>query len=73
MPALVRQSPEELGDTRTMLSERLRELRLRHGMTLRELAAKVEVSPALLSQLENRVTDPSLSTLRKLATVFKDE
>lgn len=56
-----------------MLSERLRELRLRHGMTLRELAAKVEVSPALLSQLENGVTDPSLSTLRKLATVFKAE
>ncbi|WP_033289784.1 helix-turn-helix domain-containing protein [Amycolatopsis jejuensis] len=56
-----------------MLSERLRELRMRHGLTLRELAAKAEVSPALLSQLENGVTDPSLATLRKLATVFKAE
>jgi len=56
-----------------MLGDRLRELRLRHGMTLRELATAAEVSPALLSQLENNVTDPSLSTLRKLATVFKAE
>jgi transcriptional regulator with XRE-family HTH domain len=56
-----------------MLGERLRELRLRHQMTLRELAAEAEVSPALLSQLENGVTDPSLSTLRKLANVFQAE
>ncbi|MGH3588405.1 MAG: helix-turn-helix domain-containing protein [Pseudonocardia sp.] len=56
-----------------MLGERLRELRLRHKMTLRELASQAEVSPALLSQLENGVTEPSLSTLRKLATVFSSE
>lgn len=56
-----------------MLGERLRELRLRHQLTLRELATEAEVSPALLSQLENGVTDPSLSTLRKLASVFHAE
>lgn len=56
-----------------MLGERLRELRQRHGLTLRELAAKAEVSPGLLSQLENGVTDPSLATLRKLALVFDAE
>ncbi|WP_028921922.1 helix-turn-helix domain-containing protein [Pseudonocardia acaciae] len=56
-----------------MIGERLRELRLRHKMTLRELAARAEVSAALLSQLENGVTEPSLSTLRKLATVFSSE
>lgn len=56
-----------------MLGERLRELRLSHKMTLRELARQAEVSPALLSQLEHGVTEPSLSTLRKLATVFKSE
>ena len=56
-----------------MLGERLRELRLSHKLTLRELARQAEVSPALLSQLENGVTEPSLSTLRKLATVFKSE
>ncbi len=56
-----------------MLGDRLRELRLRHGLTLRGLAAAAEVSPGLLSQLENGVTDPSLATLRKLATVFQAE
>lgn len=56
-----------------MLGDRLRELRQRHGLTLRELAAKAEVSPGLLSQLENGLTDPSLSTLRKLAVVFDAE
>lgn len=53
-----------------MLGERLRELRQSHGMTLRELAAATGVSPALLSQLENGTSDPSLATLRKLARVF---
>jgi transcriptional regulator with XRE-family HTH domain len=56
-----------------MLGDRLRELRLLHGMTLRELASAAQVSPGLLSQLENGVTDPSLATLRRLATVFKAE
>lgn len=56
-----------------MLGERLRELRLRHQLTLRELAVQAAVSPALLSQLENGVTEPSLSTLRKLASVFHSE
>lgn len=52
------------------LGTRLAELRRRHGYTLRGLAAEAGVSPALLSQLENGTTDPSLSTLRKLAGVF---
>lgn len=52
------------------LGTRLAELRRKHGYTLRGLAAEAGVSPALLSQLENGTTDPSLSTLRKLAGVF---
>ncbi|HEY3504473.1 MAG TPA: cupin domain-containing protein [Actinocatenispora sp.] len=53
-----------------MLGDRLRELRQRHGLTLRQLAQRADVSPALLSQIENGSTDPSLATLRKLAKVF---
>jgi transcriptional regulator with XRE-family HTH domain len=56
-----------------VLGDRLRELRLRHGMTLRELGVAADVSPGLLSQLENGVTDPSLATLRRLASVFHAE
>ncbi|MCK0114058.1 XRE family transcriptional regulator [Ornithinimicrobium sp. F0845] len=52
------------------LGTRLAELRHKHGYTLRALAAEAGLSPALLSQLENGTTDPSLSTLRKLAGVF---
>lgn len=52
------------------LGTRLAELRRKQGYTLRGLAAAAGVSPALLSQLENGTTDPSLATLRKLAGVF---
>jgi transcriptional regulator with XRE-family HTH domain len=50
---------------------RLRELRQNHDMSLRQLATRAGVSPALLSQIENNATDPSLATLRKLAQVFE--
>src|SRR4051794_11491050 len=53
-----------------MIGERLRELRVAHGLSLRQLAALVDVSPGLLSQIENGVTDPSLTTLRKLAAAL---
>ncbi|MGC5031314.1 cupin domain-containing protein [Micromonospora sp. DT229] len=53
-----------------MLGDRLRDLRQQHSLTLRQLATAAEVSPALLSQIENGATDPSLATLRKLAQVF---
>lgn len=53
-----------------MIGRRLRELRTEHGLSLRELAARIDVSPGLVSQIENGVTDPSLTTLRKLAAVF---
>ncbi|MFI0424473.1 cupin domain-containing protein [Spongiactinospora sp. 9N601] len=53
-----------------MLGDRLRELRQRRGLTLRELAGQAHVSAALLSQIENGNADPSVATLRKLAKVF---
>ncbi|MFD6682977.1 helix-turn-helix domain-containing protein [Micromonospora parva] len=53
-----------------MLGDRLRDLRQQHSLTLRQLATAADVSPGLLSQIENGATDPSLSTLRKLAQVF---
>jgi transcriptional regulator with XRE-family HTH domain len=39
-------------------------------MTLKGLAAASGLSTGMLSQIENNVADPSLATLRKLATVF---
>lgn len=53
-----------------MLGERLRGLRQARGLSLRALARQVGLSATLLSQVERGVTEPSLTTLRQLATVF---
>ncbi|MBB3664669.1 transcriptional regulator with XRE-family HTH domain [Prauserella sediminis] len=53
-----------------MLGNRIRDLRKENDLTLRQLAARIEVSPGLLSQIENGTTDPSLTTIRKLAAAF---
>ncbi len=53
-----------------MLHEQVRILRKERGMSLRQLAEAAGVSAGLLSQIERGNTDPSLSTIRKLATVF---
>jgi transcriptional regulator with XRE-family HTH domain len=52
------------------LGPQLRALRTWHGLSLRELAARSGLSATLLSQVEREVTEPSLSTLRRLAGVF---
>ncbi|WP_432486733.1 cupin domain-containing protein [Kineococcus sp. SYSU DK018] len=53
-----------------MLNERVRSLRKQRGMSLRQLAEATGLSAALLSQVERGTTDPSLSTVRKLASVL---
>lgn len=53
-----------------MIGERVRSLRTGLGYSLRALAAETGLSAPLLSQIERGQTDPSLSTLRKLAKVF---
>ena len=54
-----------------MLGQRLRALRHQHNLTLRQVADATGLSTALLSQIENGRTDPSVTTLRKLAQVFE--
>jgi len=53
-----------------MIGDQLRQLRTGRGLSLRALAAEAGVSATLLSQIERGVTEPSLSTLRRLAGVF---
>ncbi|WP_170315607.1 cupin domain-containing protein [Nakamurella deserti] len=45
------------------LGPRLRDFRLRSGLTVRELARQVNVSPSFVSQIENGKSQPSVSTL----------
>jgi len=45
------------------VGERLRRIRLRRGISLRAFAAAVDVSPGLISQIENGRAQPSMATL----------
>ncbi|MEV6071420.1 XRE family transcriptional regulator [Nocardia sp. NPDC052001] len=53
-----------------MIGRRLRSQREKAGMSMRELAQRVEVSQPFLSQLENGVSAPSMSTIYRLATAL---
>jgi transcriptional regulator with XRE-family HTH domain/quercetin dioxygenase-like cupin family protein len=52
------------------LGARLREVRLRSGMSLREVARQLGVSPSFVSQLENGKSQPSVATLYSMAQLL---
>ena len=58
------------------LGQRLKDVRVKAGMTLRELARQADVSPSLISQIENGKSQPSVATLysfSRLLNVSVDE
>lgn len=57
-------------DPAVNLGARLRRARLDAGMTLRELARQLGVSPSFVSQLENGKSQPSVATLYSLAQLL---
>ncbi|MGB9668380.1 MAG: helix-turn-helix domain-containing protein [Thermosulfidibacteraceae bacterium] len=52
------------------LGNKIRDLRLKRGFTLNELAERTGFSIALLSQIENNIVSPPISTLWKIAEVL---
>ncbi|RLV47966.1 XRE family transcriptional regulator [Nocardioides mangrovicus] len=52
------------------LGERLRQARLNAGLTMRELARSAQVSPSLISQIENGKSQPSVATLYTFSRVL---
>jgi transcriptional regulator with XRE-family HTH domain len=52
------------------LGSRLKELRQQAGLSLRELARQADVSPSLVSQIENGKSRPSVSTLYAFARLL---
>jgi transcriptional regulator with XRE-family HTH domain len=52
------------------VGERIRELRLARGWTLRDLARHSRVSQGMLSKLESRSVNPSLSVIQRIAAAF---
>jgi transcriptional regulator with XRE-family HTH domain/quercetin dioxygenase-like cupin family protein len=58
------------------LGVRLKDIRLKAGLTLRELARQADVSPSFVSQIENGKSQPSVATLyifSQLLNVSVDE
>ena len=48
------------------IGKRVRELRVRNGLTLEELASRTELTKGYLSQLERNLSSPSIQTLEDL-------
>jgi transcriptional regulator with XRE-family HTH domain len=59
-----------LPDAPSDLGPRLRAIRLRQGVGLRELARRLELSPSSISQIETGKIRPSVRTLYALASEF---
>lgn len=53
-----------------VIGKKLRELRLANRMTLKQVAKKAGCTEAYISQLENGNANPSIATLKKIASVF---
>ena len=63
VPTSLVEAPSELGT-------RIRAVRLRKGIGLRELARRLDLSPSLISQIETGKIRPSVRTLYALASEF---
>ena len=49
------------------IGQRIKQLRIKNGLTLEELASRTELTKGFLSQLERNLTSPSLQTLEDIA------
>ena len=65
----VDQPVEEL-ELEAAIARNVRRLRLQEGLSVGDMAARVGISKAMLSKIENAQTSCSLSTLARLATAF---
>ena len=57
-------------ETATSLGSRLKVVRLKSGMSLREVARRLGVSPSFVSQLENGKSQPSVATLYSISQLL---
>ncbi len=61
---------DSAGDPVVNLGGRLKAVRLKSGMSLRELARQLSVSPSFISQMENGKSQPSVATLYSMAQLL---
>ncbi|KNZ69144.1 transcriptional regulator, XRE family [Thermincola ferriacetica] len=55
------------------LGDKIRDLREKRAMSQADLAGSADLSPSLISQIENNITMPSLETLERIAEVLDVE
>lgn len=55
---------------RTTFGEQLRQLRETAGMTLREVAANIEIDPSLLAKIERNQRQPTKPLIKNIADFF---
>ncbi len=58
------------GTTPVRLGQSIRTVREQHGLSLRELARRVDVSPSFISQIELGKANPSVGTLYSIVSVL---
>jgi 3-hydroxybutyryl-CoA dehydrogenase len=63
--------PDPVAQTQALLATRIRSFRQSRGLTIAALANEVGVTAAMASQIERGVTNPSMSTLVRIASALK--
>ena len=53
------------------IGAKVQEYRLMRQYSLRELASRAELTPSMLSQIENNGANPSINTLKSLAAALE--
>jgi transcriptional regulator with XRE-family HTH domain len=64
-------SAAQVADASSVLGPRLRAIRLGRGLSLRELARRLDLSPSAISQIETGKMQPSVRTLYAFASEFR--
>ncbi|ANY21591.1 helix-turn-helix domain-containing protein [Gordonia terrae] len=62
--------PEKTDDDTISIGDRLKKLRNDHGYSIRALAERAEMSSSVISEVERGKTEPSISTLKRLAAAL---
>lgn len=54
-----------------VFAQRLRELRIEKGLSMKELAKKLNTTDAAISNWENEINEPKISYLKTIANFFQ--
>lgn len=52
------------------IGQKIKEFRMAKGLSLRDLSEKAGLSPSMVSQIENNTVNPSINTLKGIASVL---